>query len=87
MNRKLNFLDLFAGAGGLSEGFIQAGFGPVAHVESDQAACFTLRTRMAYHWLKAHGRTELYADYLNGDISRPEFYLSLIHISEPTRPY
>jgi len=74
MNRKLNFLDLFAGAGGLSEGFIRAGFEPVAHVESDQAACFTLRTRMAYHWLKAHGRTELYADYLNGDISRPEFY-------------
>ena len=74
MARKLNFLDLFAGAGGLSEGFIRAGFEPVAHVELDQAACFTLRTRMAYHWLKAHGRTGLYADYLNGDISRPEFY-------------
>lgn len=74
MNQKLNILDLFAGAGGLSEGFIQAGFEPVAHVESDQAACFTLRSRMAYHWLKAHGRTDQYADYLNGDISRPELY-------------
>ena len=74
MDRKLNFLDLFAGAGGLSEGFIWAGFKPVAHVESDPAACFTLRTRMAYHWLKDHGRTELYADYLNGNISRSEFY-------------
>ena len=74
MNRKLKFLDLFAGAGGLSEGFIRAGFEPVAHVELDLAACFTLRTRMAYHWLQAHGRTKLYADYLNGDISRPEFY-------------
>lgn len=74
MNGKLNFLDLFAGAGGLSEGFIRAGFEPVAHVELDQAACFTLRTRTAYHWLKAHGRTGLYADYLNGDISRQEFY-------------
>ena len=59
MNREPTFLDLFAGAGGLSEGFIQAGFEPVAHVESDQAACCTLRTRMAYHWLKAHGRTEV----------------------------
>lgn len=49
MNQKLTFLDLFAGAGGLSEGFIQAGFKPVAHLESDQAAGFTLRTRMTYH--------------------------------------
>ena len=74
MNRTPQFLDLFAGAGGLSEGFIQAGFAPVAHVESDQAACFTLRTRMAYHWLKTHGRIDLYAAYLNGALSRPDFY-------------
>ncbi|UIA99800.1 DNA cytosine methyltransferase [Desulfovibrio desulfuricans] len=74
MNGKLKFLDLFAGAGGLSEGFMRAGFRPVAHVESDPAACFTLRTRMAYHWLKSHGGINLYADYLNGNINRHEFY-------------
>ncbi len=74
MNRKLNFLDLFAGAGGLSEGFIRAGFEPVAHVEANQAACFTLRTRMAWHWLRTHGKTGPYADYLNGNLSCPEFY-------------
>ena len=68
------FLDLFAGAGGLSEGFIRAGFKPVAHVESDPAACNTLRTRMAYHWLKTQGKTEWYIDYLNGKIPRDTFY-------------
>lgn len=74
MNRRLNFLDLFAGGGGLSEGFIRAGYEPVAHVESDKAACYTLRTRMAYHWLKTCDKINLYEDYLNGKSTRPEFY-------------
>ena len=77
MKNNLCFLDLFAGAGGLSEGFIQAGFSPVAHVETDQAACFTLRTRMAYHWLKSAGRESVYADYLNGNISRDDLYAAV----------
>ena len=43
-----NFIDLFAGAGGLSEGFLQAGFKPVAHVEMNEFAAKTLETRSAY---------------------------------------
>lgn len=31
---------LFAGAGGLSEGFFKAGFDPVAHVENSEAAYY-----------------------------------------------
>ncbi|WP_109104007.1 DNA cytosine methyltransferase [Aggregatibacter segnis] len=71
------FLDLFAGGGGLSEGFIRAGFTPVAHIEADAAACFTLRTRQAYHWLKKNKNLSIYKDYLNNKISRDEFYASV----------
>lgn len=77
MSSKLNYLDLFAGAGGLSEGFIRAGFNPIAHVEMDPAACYTLRTRMAYHYLKKIDNLTQYADYLKGTVDRDEFYNSV----------
>lgn len=69
-----NYIDLFAGAGGLSEGFIRAGFNPIAHVEMDSAACFTLKTRIAYHYLSENGKEEIYNSYLLGEISREELY-------------
>lgn len=73
----LKYIDLFAGAGGLSEGFIRAGFEPIAHVEMDTAACFTLKTRTAYHYLKSVNRYEIYVSYLKGEITRDELYSSV----------
>lgn len=62
--KRLNFIDLFAGAGGLSEGFIRAGFEPIAHVEMDKYACNTLRTRAAFHYLDSNKKLDIYEDYL-----------------------
>lgn len=70
----MNFIDLFAGAGGLSEGFVKAGFEPIAHVEMDRAACFTLKTRAVYHELARTGRLDEYESYLRGEITRDDLY-------------
>jgi DNA (cytosine-5)-methyltransferase 1 len=72
-----NFIDLFAGAGGLSEGFIQAGFEPIAHVEIEKSACNTLRTRAAFHYLKRNNKYKIYISYLKGEITREQLYLSV----------
>jgi len=68
------YISLFSGAGGLSEGFIKAGFKPVCHVETDRGACFTLKTRIAYHYLKETNQFDKYIEYLKGSLSRPELY-------------
>ena len=70
----LKYIDLFAGAGGLSEGFIRAGFEPIAHVEMNKDACDTLKTRTAFHYLKENDRIDEYYDYLKGKISREDFW-------------
>ena len=68
------FIDLFSGCGGLSEGFIQAGFNPLAHIEMDKAACFSIKTRLAFHYLKKNNKLNIYKDYLLGLITREELY-------------
>lgn len=69
------FIDLFAGAGGMSEGFIRAGFEPIAHVEMDPGASNTLKTRSSYHYLKSNNQYATYLSYLKGEITRSNLYL------------
>ena len=69
----MNFIDLFSGAGGLSEGFIKADFNPLAHVEIDKKACETLETRLVYHKLKQEDKLDNYYSYTSEKISRETF--------------
>ena len=47
MDRRLSFIELFSGAGGLSEGFLQSGkFQSIAHVEWEIPMVNTLRQRL-----------------------------------------
>ncbi|MBR3699144.1 MAG: DNA cytosine methyltransferase [Bacteroidales bacterium] len=49
--KKYTFIDLFAGAGGLSEGFLQTGrYEALAHVEWEMPMVNTLRHRLVQQW-------------------------------------
>lgn len=74
INKRLTFIDLFAGAGGLSEGFYRAGFTPIAHVEKDNYAALTLKTRAAHHYCLENNLHDLYKEYYYEKINREEFY-------------
>ena len=74
MKREFFTVDLFAGCGGISEGFHQAGFDSVAQVEMHSPACETLRTRQMYYELGRRRKTGLYNDYLQGRISRDQIF-------------
>lgn len=59
-----NFVDLFAGCGGLSEGFYRENFKALAHVEINKTACDTLKSRM-----KFYGYSNFDDEVLNVDIT------------------
>jgi DNA (cytosine-5)-methyltransferase 1 len=67
MQKNLTFIDLFAGCGGLSEGFYKQGFKALTHVEIDHFACETLKTRMKYY-----GYSDLESSVLEMDITRDD---------------
>lgn len=74
-DRKYRFIDLFAGAGGLSEGFVANGnFLPIAHVEMNKDACDTLKTRSCYYYLKDYNMLNAYRDYQEGLITKEALY-------------
>ena len=65
--KKHTFIDLFAGCGGLSEGFYRQGYKALAHVEIDHAACETLRTRMHHY-----GYKNIEKEVIEHDITAPD---------------
>jgi len=84
-------IDLFAGPGGLGEGFsaltTEAGsraFRLALSVEKDEVACRTLRLRAISRQLKSNGASGLYFSLLRGEISRQEFDLHPLvkHVSD-----
>jgi len=67
-NNGFKFIDLFAGCGGLSEGFYREGYQALAHVEINPTACKTLRTRMKYYGYKNADESVLELDITRKDV-------------------
>jgi DNA (cytosine-5)-methyltransferase 1 len=65
-------VDLFAGSGGISEGFINAGFNVAAFLECDPSAAKTLRSRAAFHEFRSTRRLWHYNRYFREEISFEE---------------
>lgn len=67
MSREFTFVDLFAGCGGLSEGFYKEGFKALLHLEINPTACETLKTRMKYY---GYSEKEIENSVMCDDITR-----------------
>ena len=61
--KEFNFIDLFAGCGGLSEGFYKQGYRAIDHF-----ACETLKTRMRHYGYKNADTAVLETDITLKDI-------------------
>jgi DNA (cytosine-5)-methyltransferase 1 len=68
---KLTFIDLFAGCGGLSEGFLQSGkFEALAHVEWEMPMVETLRNRLEKKW--KHSNEDAHKRVIQFDIQKTD---------------
>lgn len=75
-------IDLFAGPGGLSDGFAQAGFQIAAQVEKNNLACETLNLRVVFRELKSRGRLREYWRHIRDEICMDELLLKYPAIEE-----
>lgn len=81
LNRKIPVIDLFAGPGGLGEGFSsfrnEAGTNPfeiALSVEKDPNAFNTLETRSLFRYLNQTGDVSDYFEYVRGSLSRDDLF-------------
>ena len=65
---KYNFVDLFSGCGGLSEGFYKNNFKALTHVELDNFSCDTIKNRLKFYGYKESEISVLNKDITDSDI-------------------
>lgn len=68
--KKITFIDLFSGCGGLSEGFYEQGYHGLAHVEWESPMVNTLRNRLVQKW--NYSADEAKSSVIKFDIQKTE---------------
>lgn len=85
MNNKFTFIDLFAGCGGLSEGFYEQGLRGLAHVEWETPMVSTLRNRLVKKW--NHSTEEAERAVIHFDIQKTDELLKGSWSEDTTSTY
>ena len=84
--KKYTFIDLFAGCGGLTEGFMQTGrFEALAHVEWEKPMVTTLRNRLVQAW--NHTLEEAKRNVIQFDIQKTDELINGFWSSESMEQY
>lgn len=84
--KKLTFIDLFAGCGGLSEGFLQSGqYEALAHVEWEMPMIATLRKRLVEKW--NHSEEDALKRVIHFDIQKTDELISGKWKNETSKKY
>lgn len=84
--KKYTFIDLFAGCGGLSEGFLQTGrFEALAHVEWEKPMVDTLRNRLITKWKES--KTDAFKKVILFDIQKTEELINGLWSDDSNQKY
>jgi len=79
MAKQFTFVDLFAGCGGLSEGFLKLNFKGLCHVDFDQNACKTLANRLKDYNIS---NEEILKTVLTRDLTKHETVEDILECSK-----
>ena len=79
--KKYTFIDLFAGCGGLSEGFLQTGkYEGLAHIEWELPMVKTLRQRLIEKW--KHSEEDATKRVIKFDVQKLQNYSVVIGVKK-----